>query len=121
MKLSNELRSCMDGALAEARTRRNELATVEHLLFAMVQDEPTRVILGKSGVDLEKLQTKLDHHLDAEVPKLPDGVTLRVHPSAGFSRVVQRAVLHVQGAGKEEVGTGNVLVAMYAEPDNHIG
>jgi len=118
MKLSNELRGCMDGALAEARTRRNELATVEHLLFAMVQDEPTRIILSKSGVDLEKLQTKLDHHLDAEVPKLPDGVTLRVHPSAGFSRVVQRAVLHVQGAGKEEVGTGNVLVAMYAEPDS---
>ncbi len=118
MKLSNELRTCMDGALAEARARRNELATVEHLLFAMAQDEPTRLILARSGVDLDKLQAKLDQHLDNEVPKLPEGVTLRVHPSAGFSRVVQRAVLHVQGAGKEEVGTGNVLVAMYAEPDS---
>ena len=108
----------MDGALAEARQRRNELATVEHLLFAMVQDEATRTILAKSGVDLEKLQTKLDHHLESEVPKLPDGAALRVHPSAGFSRVVQRAVLHVQGAGKDEVGTGNVIVAMYAEPDS---
>jgi len=118
MKLSNELRVCMDGALAEARQRRNELATVEHLLFAMVQDEATRTILAKSGVDLDKLRTKLDQHLETEVPKLPDGVTLRVHPSAGFSRVVQRAVLHVQGAGKDEVGTGNVIVAMYAEPDS---
>ncbi len=118
MKLSNELKVCMDMALAEARARRNELATVEHLLYAFTHDETTRVILDKSGADLDRLREKLDHHLSTQVPALPDNAALRVHPSAGFTRVVQRAALHVQGAGKDEVQTGNVLVAIYAEPDS---
>ncbi|MCC6624066.1 MAG: ATP-dependent Clp protease ATP-binding subunit ClpA [Deltaproteobacteria bacterium] len=118
MKLSNELRLSMDMALAEARARRHELSTVEHLLFAFLHDEGTRTILARSGVELDKLRDKLEQHLEHQVPKIPEGATLRVHPSAGFSRVVQRAALHVQGAGKDEVGTGNVLVAMYAEPDS---
>ncbi|MFO0748644.1 MAG: AAA family ATPase [Myxococcota bacterium] len=118
MKLSNELRLCVDMALAEARARRHELSTVEHLLFAFLHDEATRVVLARSGVELEKLREKLETHLETQVPKVPEAAMLRVHPSAGFSRVLQRAALHVQGAGKDEVGTANVLVAMYAEPDS---
>ncbi|MBL8783840.1 MAG: AAA family ATPase [Deltaproteobacteria bacterium] len=119
MNLSKELKQCMDAALSEARLRRHELATVEHLLFAMLQDEGSRVVLDKSGVDLEKLRDKLDEHLKTAVPAVPEGLPLRVHPSSGFTRVVQRAVIHVQGAGKDEVGTGNVVVAMYAEPEGY--
>ena len=118
MRLSDDLKQCMDMALAEARARRNELATVEHLLYAFTHDDATRSILDKAGADLDSLREKLDHHLATQIPTLPENVALRVHPSAGFTRVVQRAALHVQGAGKDEVQTGNVLVAMYAEPDS---
>ena len=118
MKLSNDLRMCMDVALAEARSRRHELATVEHLLFAFLRDEATRIILARGGADLSLLNEKLEQHLDTQVPRSAESAPLRVQPSAGFTRVVQRAALHVQGAGRDEVGTGSVIVAIYAEPDS---
>ncbi|PIE18187.1 MAG: ATP-dependent Clp protease ATP-binding subunit ClpA [Proteobacteria bacterium] len=119
MKLSAALRVCMDLALNEARQRRHEFSTVEHLLYAFLHDEDTRRILVRSGADVDQLEAGLEEHFDSDVPTVPDGVPLRVHPSMGFSRVVQRAALHVQGAGKEEVTPANVLVAMYSEPDCH--
>jgi len=119
MKLSADLRVCMDMALAEARQRRHEFSTVEHLLYAFLHDEPTRMIILRSGGDVDKLKASLEEHLDNDLPKVPEQAALRVHPSLGFSRVVQRAAIHVQGAGKDEVTPANVLVAMYAEPDGH--
>ncbi|MCA9515087.1 MAG: ATP-dependent Clp protease ATP-binding subunit ClpA, partial [Myxococcales bacterium] len=119
MKLSAELRVCMDMALAEARQRRHEFSTVEHLLYAFLHDEDTKQIIKSAGANVEKLRAALDEHLENDLPKVPDATALRVHPSLGFSRVVQRAALHVQGAGKDEVTTANVLVAMYSEPDGY--
>ncbi len=117
MKFSNQLRLCMDMALAEARARRHELATIEHLLFAFTQDEDTRVVLERSGAELSALREKLEEHLSTQVPVLPEDAPLQVQPSAGFARVVQRAAVHVQGSGREEVTTANVLVAIFAESD----
>jgi ATP-dependent Clp protease ATP-binding subunit ClpA len=117
MKFSTQLRHCMDLALADARARRNELATIEHLLLAFTQDDDTRLVLERSGADLDKLEERLEEHLETEVPVLPEGAVLQVQPSAGFARVVQRAAVHVQGSGREEVTTSNVLVAIYGEAD----
>ncbi|PKN58663.1 MAG: ATP-dependent Clp protease ATP-binding subunit ClpA [Deltaproteobacteria bacterium HGW-Deltaproteobacteria-14] len=119
MKLSADLRVCMDLALGEARQRRHEFSTVEHLLYAFLHDDETRNVIKRSGGDLDALKRALEEHLDGELPQVPETVPLRVHPSLGFSRVVQRAALHVQGAGKEEVKPTNVLVAIYSEPDSH--
>jgi len=119
MKLSADLRVCMDLALSEARQRRHEFSTVEHLLYAFLHDDETRNVIKRSGGDTELLKASLEEHLDSELPRVPDTVALRVHPSLGFSRVVQRAALHVQGSGKDEVNPSNVLVAIYSEPDSH--
>ncbi|MFT7579992.1 MAG: ATP-dependent Clp protease ATP-binding subunit ClpA, partial [Myxococcota bacterium] len=119
MKLSADLRVSMDMALAEARQRRHEFSTVEHLLYAFLHDDPTRKVIKNAGANLDQLRAGLEAHLEDNVPRIPETAVLRVHPSIGFSRVVQRAALHVQGAGKEEVEPVNVLVAMYSEPDGH--
>ena len=119
MKLSADLRVCMDLALGEARQRRHEFSTVEHLLYAFLHDDETRNVIKRSGGNLDGLKRALEEHLDGELPRVPEAVPLRVHPSLGFSRVVQRAALHVQGSGKEEVMPANVLVAIYSEPDSH--
>ncbi|MGM0577560.1 MAG: ATP-dependent Clp protease ATP-binding subunit ClpA [Myxococcota bacterium] len=118
MKITTELRICMDVALTEARRRRHEFATVEHLLYALLNDEDAREVLVNAGADVGRLRDDLEHHLTEDVPEVPLGRRLEVHPSLGFSRVVQRAAIHCQGAGKEEVRTTNVLVAMFSEPES---
>ena len=108
----------MDVALTEAQRRRHEFSTVEHLLLALLNDEATANTLRGAGADVRRLKRLLEDHLDDDVEALPEGRHVQVHPSLGFSRVVQRAALHCQGAGKDEVKTINVLVAIFAEPDS---
>ena len=109
----------MDVALTDAGRRRHEFSTVEHLLFALLNDPSAQDVLRSAGANIDKLRGDLDAHLDNDVPTVPEGRRLEVRPSLGFSRVVQRAALHVQSSGKEEVGTTNVLVAMFSEPDSY--
>ena len=119
MKISTDLRICMDVAMSEAGRRRHEFCTVEHLLFALLNDDTARQALQRSGTQLAKLEEVLEAHLDEDVAEVPGDRQLTVHPSLGFSRVVQRAWLHCQGSGKDEVLTTNVLVAIFAESDSH--
>ena len=119
MKLSTELQIVVELALREASQRRHEFSTPEHLLWAMVHNEEARDVLRHSGADLGKLKGDLESHLDDDVAQLPDDVLEPARPSLGFSRVVQRAAMHVQGSGKEEVKPHNVLVAMFAEADGY--
>jgi ATP-dependent Clp protease ATP-binding subunit ClpA len=119
LKLSKGLRASMDIAFAEAHSRRHEYATTEHLLFAILRDADTRSMLLKVGGDVRRLEALLEAHLSDEVPSVPDDATLEITPSVGFSRVVQRAAMHVQSSGRDEVQTINVLVAIFAEQDSH--
>ncbi|MGB0589043.1 MAG: ATP-dependent Clp protease ATP-binding subunit ClpA [Myxococcota bacterium] len=119
MKISTDLRICMDVAMSEAGRRRHEFCTVEHLLFALLNDGTARNALQRSGTELARLEELLTEHLEDEVASVPGGKQLTIHPSLGFSRVVQRAWLHCQGSGKDEVLTTNVLVAIFAESDSH--
>ncbi len=118
MMITTELRICMDVAISEARSRRHEFSTVEHLLHALLNDDEAREVLLKAGADVGALRDALDAYLTEEVPTVPEGQRLDVHPSLGFSRVVQRAALHCQGSGKEEVKTVHVLVSIFAEQDS---
>jgi ATP-dependent Clp protease ATP-binding subunit ClpA len=117
--LSPELESSLNTAFQNAREKRHEYITVEHLLTALL-DNPTAVrVLRACGGDIEQLRRNLTEFLEEHVPTLPPDSDVDTHPTLGFQRVIQRAVLHVQGAGKKEVTGANVLVAILAEKDSH--
>ncbi len=117
--LSRELQISLQVALADAGRRRHEFAAVEHLLFALLHDEETALVVRHCGGDVDSLKGRLDGFLEESVPSLPEGQDQEPQPTSGFRRVVQRAAMHVQGSGKEKVSGANVLVALYSERDSH--
>src|SRR5205807_1545452 len=105
-------------AMTEALNRRHEYVCLEHLLYAMLHDATSRNILRNCGANLVSLKQKLQKFLDESVERLPDKV-VEPHYAIGVQRVLQRAALHVQSSGREEINGGNVLVAMFHETDSH--
>ena len=116
--ISKDLDIAIRVALNDALRRHHEYATIEHLTFALLHDDETVNVLRHCGADVKKLKESFDKFLDESVEKVEDD-ELEVTPSRGFQRVVQRAIMHVSGAGKEQVKGFNVLVAIYAEDDCH--
>jgi ATP-dependent Clp protease ATP-binding subunit ClpA len=117
--LSQELEFSLNAAFQEARAKRHEYITVEHLLAALL-DNPSAVrVLRACGGNIEDLRRHLGEFLSENVPLLPPGSEADTQPTLGFQRVIQRAVLHVQGAGKKEVTGANVLVAIFGEKESH--
>ena len=117
--LSRTLEQTLHRALAYANERRHEYATLEHLLLALTEDQDAVAVMRACGVDIEKLRTELTTYLDNELANL---ITSRVEdskPTAGFQRVLQRAAIHVQSSGREEVTGANVLVALFSERESH--
>ncbi|HVC37726.1 MAG TPA: ATP-dependent Clp protease ATP-binding subunit ClpA [Gammaproteobacteria bacterium] len=116
--LSKELEFCLNTAFKEARAKRHEFMTVEHLLLALLDTPRVIEVLRASGVDIEPMRHELLSYIDTNTPHLeqpdPD-----VQPTLGFQRVLQRAVFHVQSAGHKEVTALNVLVAIYGEKESH--
>ncbi len=117
--LSHELETSLNHAIQRAREARHELITVEHLLAALLDNEPANNVLRACGGDIEVLRNELDAFLTENVPSFPPEDESDTQPSLGFQRVIQRAVLHVQSAGRKEVTGANVLVAIFAEKDSH--
>ena len=118
MTVTPELRVCMDTAILEARRRGHEISTVEHLLLSLLQDDDACSALRNAGADLDGLLTQLEEHLQRGDESDEDRSMLDVHPSLGFTRVVQRAAMHCQGSGKDEVRTLDVLISMFRESDS---
>ncbi len=117
--LSRTLEQTLHRALAYANERRHEYATLEHLLLALTEDQDAVAVMRACGVDIEKLRTELTTYLDNELANL---ITSRIEdskPTAGFQRVLQRAAIHVQSSGREEVTGANVLVALFSERESH--
>lgn len=116
--LSKELESTLNNAFKEARSRRFEFMTVEHLLLALI-DNPTaaHVIRACSG-DLDLLRDELDTFVNDNTPLLGENDTRETQPTLEFQRVLQRAVFHVQSSGKKEVTGANVLIAIFGEQDS---
>ena len=117
--LSRNLEKSLHRALDYANQRRHEYATLEHLLLALTEDQDALSVLRACGVDLEKLRRELVNYLDAELANLIGTRSEEAKPTAGFQRVVQRAVIHVQSSGRAEVTGANVLVAMFSERESH--
>lgn len=118
MKLSTGLEIAVSFAAREAHTHRHEFMTVEYLLLALLEDEPTAKVLKKTGANLEHLKKGLETAIGEEQETLPEDAAVDPMPTMGFQRVLQRAAWHVDSSGKEELKGENVLVAMFAEPDS---
>lgn len=119
MRISPEVEIALSLAANEAARRRNELVTLEHLLYALLFDEATALVVKNAGGDVAALKKELEAFLDDELPVVPEEEFETPTASLGVSRVIRRAYAHVQSSGKDEVKGQNVLVAIFAEPDSH--
>ncbi len=116
--LSKELEFTLNNAFKEARARRFEFMTVEHLLLALIDNPTAAQVLRACGGDLDTLRDELDTFVEENTPLLDENDTRETQPTLGFQRVLQRAVFHVQSSGKKEVTGANVLVAIFGEQDS---
>ena len=116
---SKGLETVLHSALELANERKHEFATLEHLLLALTDDEDARAVIDACGVDMTLLQTNLTGYIDNELSGLVSEDEEDCKPTAGFQRVIQRAVIHVQSSGRDEVTGANVLVALFAERESH--
>ncbi|SEF13536.1 ATP-dependent Clp protease ATP-binding subunit ClpA [Rhizobiales bacterium GAS191] len=116
---SRNLEQALHRALALANERRHEYATLEHLLLALIDDQDAAALMRACNVDLEQLKANLTDYIDTELKNLAGTGREESKPTAGFQRVIQRAMIHVQSSGREEVTGANVLVAIFAERESH--
>jgi ATP-dependent Clp protease ATP-binding subunit ClpA len=116
---SRSLEQSLHRALALANERHHEYATLEHLLLALLDDQDAAAVMRACNVDLDKLRRSLTSYLESELENLVSEGNEDSKPTAGFQRVIQRAVIHVQSSGREEVTGANVLVAIFAERESH--
>ncbi len=119
---NKELEFTLNRAFKEARQKRYEFLTIEHLLLALLDDQTAREILFACEVDLDELRQELEQHLELYVPILPeenDDDSKDIQQTLSFQRAMQRAVFHVQSSGREEVSGANVLVAIFSEKESH--
>jgi ATP-dependent Clp protease ATP-binding subunit ClpA len=116
---SRQLEESLHRAVAYANQRKHEYATLEHLLLSLIDDEDAAGVMRACDVELGALRTTLTNYVDNELRSLvvDDGEDAK--PTAGFQRVIQRAVIHVQSSGREEVTGANVLVAIFSERESH--
>ena len=117
--LSAILEKTLHRALSHANERRHEFATLEHLLLALTEDTDALAVLRACGVDQERLASDLLDYVDNELASLITAQGGDAKPTAGFQRVLQRAAIHVQSSGREEVTGANVLVALFSERECH--
>ncbi len=116
---SKDLELTISRSYQEARVKRHEFITVEHLLLALLEDPTAQAVLNACGVEISKLSDDLGNIIDETIPILPANDTRDTQPTLGFQRVLQRAVYHVQSSGQKEVTGANVIVAIFGEKESH--
>ena len=117
--IAQELEVSLHMAFMEARQKRHEFITVEHLLLAMLDNPSAAEVLRACAANVEELRKKLADFIERHTPRVPGEADVDTQPTLGFQRVIQRAILHVQSSGKKEVTGANVLVAIFGEKDSH--
>jgi ATP-dependent Clp protease ATP-binding subunit ClpA len=117
--ISKELESTLNFALNEAKTRRHEYVSLEHLLFALLRDKDGKAAILACGGDIDKLDKALEEYFTGQMETLPQGWEQEPQQTLSFHRVLQRAVIHAQSAERKEINGGNLLIAMYREPDSY--
>jgi ATP-dependent Clp protease ATP-binding subunit ClpA len=116
---SRNLEKTLHKALGLANERKHEYATLEHLLLSLIDDQDAAAVMKACNVDIEALRSTVQTYVDSELDGLVHAGKDEAKPTAGFQRVIQRAVIHVQSSGREEVTGANVLVAIFAERESH--
>merc|ERR1712000_436004 len=117
--LNRELEQTLNEAFKDARSKRHEFMTVEHLLLALLDNDAAASVLEACGAEIIKLRKDLQEFVDSTTPLIPEHDGEReTQPTLGFQRVLQRAVFHVQSSGKSEVTGANVLVAIFSEQES---
>ena len=116
--LSKELEYTLNVAFKEARDKRHEFMTVEHLLLALLDNSSAIKVLRACGADVDILRQELTKYLEESTPMLSERDERETQPTLGFQRVLQRSVFHVQSSGKKEVTGANVLVAIFGERES---
>ena len=116
---AQSLEKTLHAALSHASERSHEYATLEHLLLALIDDADAAQVMTACGVDLGDLGDVVRQYLDQEYQSLKTEDKGDPAPTAGFQRVIQRAILHVQSSGKDTVTGANVLVALFSERDSY--
>jgi ATP-dependent Clp protease ATP-binding subunit ClpA len=117
--IAQELEVSLHMAFVEARQKRHEFITVEHLLLALIDNPSAAEALRACGAKTDTLRKDLTNFIDEHTPTVSGEDDIDTQPTLGFQRVIQRAILHVQSSGKKEVNGANVLVAIYGEKDSH--
>ncbi|MBV8045971.1 MAG: ATP-dependent Clp protease ATP-binding subunit ClpA [Paludibacterium sp.] len=117
--IAQELEVSLHMAFMDARRKRHEFISVEHLLLAMIDNPSAADVLRACGANLDQLKKQLTDFIDEHTPTVPGETEVETQPTLGFQRVIQRAILHVQSSGKKEVTGANILVAIFGEKDSH--
>lgn len=117
--ISKELEKTLNVAVQIAHEARHEFVTTEHLLLALLDNNSAIDVLKACNADLDQLRMLLSEHLAQNMPSISDNPDLKTQPSIGFQRVLQRAIVHVQSSGKDDVEGANVIVALFSEQDSH--
>ncbi|AUN95143.1 ATP-dependent Clp protease ATP-binding subunit ClpA [Pseudazoarcus pumilus] len=117
--IAQELEVSLHMAFVEARQKRHEFITVEHLLLALLDNPSAAEVLKACAANIEELRRELTNFINEHTPRVENVEEVDTQPTLGFQRVIQRAILHVQSSGKKEVTGANVLVAIFGEKDSH--
>ncbi len=117
--IAQELEISLHLAFVEARQKRHEFITVEHLLLAMLDNPSAAHVLRACGADVDELRAVLTQHIETHTPVVLGNSEVDTQPTVGFQRVIQRAILHVQSTNKKEVTGANILVALFGEKESH--
>ena len=117
--IAQELEVSLHMAFMEARQKRHEFITVEHLLLALLDNSSAAEVLRACSANIEEMRNALTEFVAAHTPTVAGTDEVDTQPTLGFQRVIQRAILHVQSSGKKEVTGANVLVAIFGEKDSH--
>ena len=117
--IAQELEVSLHMAFVEARQKRHEFITVEHLLLALLDNPSAAEVLRACAAKIDELRRELTNFVNEHTPRVEGTEDIDTQPTLGFQRVIQRAILHVQSSGKKEVTGANVLVAIFGEKDSH--
>jgi ATP-dependent Clp protease ATP-binding subunit ClpA len=117
--IAQELEVSLHLAFVEARQKRHEFITVEHLLLTMLDNASAAQVLRACGADIDELRKTVSNFIITHTPVTPGNDEVDTQPTVGFQRVIQRAILHVQSTNKKEVTGANILVALFGEKDSH--
>ena len=119
MEYTEELKEALSQAYQEASSRRHEYVTLEHVLYALLDDKTCQKIINSCGGDIDQLRTELLNYLENDLESLPEDVDLEPEQTQMFGRVFQRALMHVHSSGRDQLHTSNLLVAFYRERESY--